>query len=786
MSINSNSTNLQLDTKRHSFAHLMACAVQIYFKQENNVNQKLNKLLKESLVTGRAIFVDCLIINDKGEVFAQKRTPDRRKFPKCWDLPGGGLEDGETIFDCVKRELKEELDFELNQIIDIVHVQDFDLPVEMRSENENYQQRVIQVIITVKDYSNPILEAGKSDRYDWFDSSKLEILMEGRDGATEADRYTQTTVKRGLDYQPKIIQFGVGPVIENGCYYDFILPRNLVPEDLKGVTKVINDLIKKDLVFESKELKMEEAVKLFKSKGQLLKVELLENLRDKGTTSLSEEEKSDLLVGETPIITTYSIRNTKTDEVIFEDLCKGPHISSLDDFKIAGFQLDKFSASYWRGDQDRGINMQRLYAVVFDTVKELEDYNKQIEEAKKRDHRILGEQLDIFAFSDLIGKGLPLWLPRGKVLIDLLEKWAAQEEKKQGYQPVATPLITKENLFLTSGHLPMYRDSMYSPMDIDGENYYIKPMNCPFHHQVFAARKRSYRELPLRFSEYGFCHRYEDSGSLFGLMRTRAMKMNDAHIYCTIEQAVDEFVKSVDLIKLYFKELNITDYWLELALRDPANGKYHKDEAMWQKAEALSKEACDKAGVDYVIINDGAAFYGPKIDVQMKSAIGKVYTCSTSQIDLYTPTKFNLIYTDEHNNEITPLVIHRAPLSTEVRMIGFLLEHFAGKFPFWLAPEQLRILTINDQVLSFVDQIKEILNETVLMKPLKYNEIRYAVDSRSESLGKKIREAKLEKIPMLMVIGQKDVDANEVSIEYNGESVKVSLSELKNWLEGIK
>jgi threonyl-tRNA synthetase len=263
------------------------------------------------------------------------------------------------------------------------------------------------------------------------------------------------------------------------------------------------------------------------------------------------------------------------------------------------------------------------------------------------------------------------------------------------------------------------------------------------------------------------------------------MKMNDAHIYCTKEQAATEFVKSIELIKIYFDKLNITDYWLELALRNPENDKYHKDEKMWEEAEALSIMALEKAGVKYVIEKDGAAFYGPKIDIQMKSSIGKVFTSSTSQIDLYTPSQFDLTYTDENGEKKTPVVIHRAPLSTHERMIGFLIEHFAGKFPFWLAPEQIRILTINDQVLPYVEKITAILDETVLMKPLKYNEIRYTVDSRSEGLSRKIRDAKLEKIPMLMVVGQKDVEANEVSIEYYGESIKVKLEELKTWIEGV-
>jgi threonyl-tRNA synthetase len=451
-----------------------------------------------------------------------------------------------------------------------------------------------------------------------------------------------------------------------------------------------------------------------------------------------------------------------------------------------GFKLDKFSASYWRGDQARGINMQRLYALFFETKDKLKEYINQREEAKKRDHRVLGEQLNLFSFSELVGKGLPLWLPKGRQIQILLEKWAEQEEKKQGYSPVATPLITKENLFYTSGHLPHYKDSMYAAMEVEGENYYIKPMNCPFHHQIFAAKPRSYKELPLRFSEYGFCHRYEDSGSLFGLMRVRGMKMNDAHIYCTREQAVDEFVKSVELIKTYFGVLGITDYWLELALRNPENDKYHNDEEMWNVAEDMSKKALEKANVPYIIEKDGAAFYGPKIDIQVKSITGKVFTASTSQIDLYMPQRFELNYINEKSEKETPVVIHRAPLSTHERMIGFLIEHFAGRFPFWLAPEQIRILTINDEVLPFVEKIKAELDQVVLMHPLKYNEVRYSVDDRMESLGKKIRDSKLDKVPMFIVVGMKDVEEGIVSIEYAGESIKVKLEELKGWVEGVK
>ena len=747
-------------------------------------------------------------------------------------------------------------------------------------------------------------------------------------------------------------QFGVGPVIENGCYYDFVLPRTLVPEDLVTIQASIKELLKRNLVFKVDEVSMEDAISRFEKNGQPLKVELLNDLKTRGTTKLDDEskelfgdnldvsnikiwtywptpdesiknwtwkecieegkillnfayngrsvgdmrtisnkeelkkilsqndndknhtglsldnfyEKSNLgdyvvvlgankkiigfakITGEylfkekldgndhsrrvdwistveiqtdinfsrntfveaskniieelklkyskhfdisvssdlVPKITIYTITDDSTGEVVFEDLCRGSHVKHVKELRSLGYNLAKFSSAYWRGDQERNISMQRIYALVFETKDELKTFESNREEAKKRDHRVLGEQLDLFAFSELIGKGLPLWLPKGKMIQTLLEKWAEQEEKKQGYSPVASPLITKENLFYTSGHLPHYIDSMYSAMDVDGEKYYIKPMNCPFHHQIFAARTRSYRELPLRFSEYGFCHRYEDSGSLFGLMRVRGMKMNDAHLYCTREQAVDEFVKSIDLIKIYYEELGITDYYLELALRDPESDKYHKDEEMWDIAEKMSIDALEKSGVPFVIEKDGAAFYGPKIDIQIKSSIGKIFTASTSQIDLYMPQRFGLEFTNEKGEKETPVVIHRAPLSTHERFIGYLLEHFAGRFPFWLAPVQIKILTINDAVLPYVDQIKAILDETVLMKPLKYNEIRYEVDNRSETLGKKIREATTEKIPVMIIVGPKDMEAGEVSIRTQEGESKVKLEDLSEFLTGLK
>jgi threonyl-tRNA synthetase len=712
--------------------------------------------------------------------------------------------------------------------------------------------------------------------------------------------FEKVPLARGQATGLEVVQFGVGPVIETGCYYDFILPRTLIPEDLPLIEEKIKELMKRNLVFKVQEMELNEAITLFENAGQPLKVELLNDLATRGTTSMSEEEKADfegnaknlvyriiskseyesikgnseyspqeittdrfihlsnydqivkianlkmnpneecfllnistdklnnseflknedlynsgenfphlygklnmdavvkvdrlnydknqnsfVLPKTLPTITIYRLVDESTGEIVFEDLCKGPHVNHIKELRSCGFSLDKFSASYWRGDQERDIRMQRIYALVFETRDELKKYQNAREEAKKRDHRLIGEQMDLFTFSDLIGPGLPIWLPKGRTIQMLLEKWAEQTEKEWGYQFVSTPIITKENLFYTSTHLPHYKDSMYSAMDIDGEKYYIKPMNCPFHHQAFAARSHSYRDLPLRLSEYGFCHRYEDSGSLFGLMRVRSMKMNDAHLYCSRDQAVQEFVNVIKLHQYYYDVLGIKDYFMELALRNPENDKYHGDEQMWQDAEQMTKEAMEIAGVPFVIEKDGAAFYGPKVDFQIKSSIGRAFTASTNQIDLFMPSRFGLEFTNEKGEKETPVVIHRAPLGTHERFIGFLIEHFAGRFPFWLAPTQIKILTINDQVLPYVEKIKEILNETVLMKPLKYNEIRFEVDDRSESLGKKIREATNQKIPVMLIVGPKDVEAGEVSVRTQEGEQKVKLEGLGEFLKSL-
>jgi threonyl-tRNA synthetase len=385
-----------------------------------------------------------------------------------------------------------------------------------------------------------------------------------------------------------------------------------------------------------------------------------------------------------------------------------------------------------------------------------------LEEAKRRDHRKLGQELEIYTTSEKIGPGLIIWLPRGYIIKDELEKWAKETEEEWGYQRVTTPIITKEELFYTSEHLPHYKEYMFPPMELDdGERYYIKPMNCPFHHTIFAMRPRSYRELPLRLAEYGICHRYEDSGALFGLMRVRSMTMNDAHIYCTEEQAVEEFVRVIELHKYYYNILGIKDYWMELALRNPKNTKYHGNEEMWQKAEALTRRAMEISGVDYVVEHDGAAFYGPKVDFQIKSSIGKVFTASTCQLDLFMPEKFDLKYVDKDGSFKRPVCIHRSPLGTHERFVGFLIEHFAGAFPTWLAPEQIRILPVSEVFLDYCLELQDIF---------KKHKLRVHIEIE-ETLAKRIRNAEKMKIPYMLVIGEKEKSARKINVRnyFTGE-----------------
>jgi threonyl-tRNA synthetase len=419
------------------------------------------------------------------------------------------------------------------------------------------------------------------------------------------------------------------------------------------------------------------------------------------------------------------------------------------------------AGAYWRGN-DKNPQLTRIYGISFPKQAELTDYLNMLEEAKKRDHRKLGKELEIFTFDDDIGPGLPLWLPNGGAIIEILESFAKKTESEGGYVRVKSPHIAKESLYIKSGHLPYYKESMFPPMEMDGDKYYLKAMNCPHHHKIFAATPKSYRDMPLRYAEYGTCYRYEQSGELFGLMRVRCLQMNDAHIYCTEAQFEDEFRKVNDLYLKYFKVFGIDKYVMRFSKHDPAKlgEKYINSPELWLKTEEMVRKVLINLGVNYVEVEDEAAFYGPKIDIQIYSAIGREFTLATNQVDFAQAERFDLSFTNEKNEKERPLIIHRAPLGTHERFIGFLLEHYAGNLPSWLAPKQVSILPISDKYLPYAQKLAELM---------KNNDIRALLDDRNEKIGKKIRDAEMKKIPFMLVVGENEMQEESVSVRKHGE-----------------
>lgn len=522
----------------------------------------------------------------------------------------------------------------------------------------------------------------------------------------------------------------IGPAIDNGFYFDFEFAEPITDADLAKIEKNMRKILPSWNTFERSELNADEAKKEYP--GNEYKQELIEEFTKDGSKVSFYKSGS------------------------YWDLCKGGHVENMKEIDPNSFKLDRLAGAYWRGDEKNKM-LTRIYGLAFETKEQLEAYLKQREESEKRDHRELGKKLELFTFDEEIGKGLPIWLPKGTIVKEELEKWAKETEAAWDYQRVSTPIITKENLFYTSGHLPLYKESMYAPISIEDENYYIKPMNCPFHHKVFSALPRTYKELPLRLAEYGWCHRYEDSGSLFGLMRVRGMQMNDAHIYVTPEQAIDEFVKVIKLHEFYYKILGIEKYEMELALRDPKKlDKYHGEESDWKMAEEMTMKAMELSGVPFKVVHEGAAFYGPKMDFQIYSSIGRSFTASTNQLDLYMGKRFGLEYTDKDGTKKTPFIIHRAPLGTHERFIGFLIEHFAGNFPLWLAPTQVKVIPVRENHNDYAKEIYELL---------KQNGVRVELDINDANLGSKVRDAKNKRMPYWIVIGDKEIEAGKVTLE---------------------
>lgn len=530
------------------------------------------------------------------------------------------------------------------------------------------------------------------------------------------------------------VKFGIGPPIDEGFYYDIDLGgRKLTEDELRALEDKMKELANKDSKYIRSEVSKADAIKYFTEKNDPYKIELLQDLKD----------------GE---ITFYQQGN-------FVDLCRGPHLPSTS--YIKSIKLLSIAGAYWRGDE-KNKQLTRIYGITFPKPQMLEEYLKLLEERKKRDHRTLGKDLEIFTFDDEVGPGLPLWLPKGAALIEKLETLAKKTEKEQGYVRVKSPHIAKDALYYRSGHLPYYADSMFPPMEMEGSKYYLKAMNCPHHHKIFGATPKSYRDMPLRLAEYGTCYRYEQSGELFGLMRVRSLQMNDAHIYCTKEQFEEEFMKVNDLYVKYFKIFGIEKYQMRFSTHAPEKlgQKYINNPELWQQTEDMVRKVLIKSGLPFVEVADEAAFYGPKIDIQIWSAIGREFTIATNQVDFAQAERFDLSFTNEKNEKERPIIIHRAPLSTHERFIGFLLEHYAGKFPVWLAPEQIAVLPISDKYLHYAAAVQTELRQHGLEATL---------DERPEKIGKKIRDTELRKVPYMLIVGEKEAADRTVAIRRQGQ-----------------
>jgi threonyl-tRNA synthetase len=549
-------------------------------------------------------------------------------------------------------------------------------------------------------------------------------------------------------------QFAAGPPVENGFYYDLDLPHRISPEDFEKIEMEMKKEIKANHPFERTEVSREEALELGR-KGRLAAL---------GERDQPSRFKLDI------------IENIPADETIslyrngdFLDLCAGPHVMRTGN--IGAFKLTSVASAYYKGDESNP-QLQRIYGTAFKTKKELDDYFAMLEEAKKRDHRKLGKELEIYIIDDDVGPGLPLWLPRGAAIIEELEKLAKETEFAAGYQRVRTVNIARESLYRKSGHIPYYAESMFPPMELHehgggdsvAQRYYLKAMNCPHHHKLFAAVPRSYRDLPLRLAEYGFCHRYEQSGELFGLMRVRSMQMNDAHLYMTPDQFESEFNAVNEMYLNYFKLFGFEKYLMRFSTHDPSRlgQKFVDEPELWKQTEEMTRRVLKHSGLNYVEVPNEAAFYGPKIDVQVWSAIGREFTIATNQVDFAQPRRFNLLYKDRDNTEKNPLCIHRAPLGTHERFIAFLIEHYAGNFPLWLAPEQVRILTIGDdsELISYSRGVRD---------ELRSHQVRAEIDESSDKINGKIQRAEQMKVHTMLVIGKRDMEANAVSVRVHGK-----------------
>ena len=582
------------------------------------------------------------------------------------------------------------------------------------------------------------------------DDSELQLFTgespEGHDTLLHSTAHLMAQAVKELYPNAKVT---IGPTIENGFYYDFDVDVSFSDEVLVKIEEKMRALAKSGQDIQRNEISAKDAVSLFKDMGEDYKVEIIQQINPDD------------------VITTYK----QSD---YTDLCRGPHVSNTS--KIKHFKLLSTSGAYWRGDENNKM-LQRIYGTVFSTKDALKTHLHNLEEAKKRDHRKLGKELKLFTFDEEVGPGLPLWLPNGAIMIEELEKLAKESERHAGYEQVRTPHLTKGSLYERSGHLEHYKESMYPAMDVDGIEYFVKPMNCPHHHKIYSSYPRSYRDLPLRLAEYGTCYRYEKSGQLFGLMRVRSLQMNDAHIYCTKEQFKQEFLAVCNMYLQYFDIFGIEKYSMRLSLhdKDELGKKYVNEPELWIETEEWVREALVEGKLDFEEVPGEAAFYGPKIDVQVWSAIGKEFTLATNQVDFAVPSKFDLTYINETGEEQTPLCIHRAPLGTHERFIGFLIEHFGGNFPLWLAPVQVAVLPLSDKFIDYANKVVNVLKDSG---------IRVKLNDRADKIGSKIRQAELEKINVMLILGEKEEKDGTVSVRkrFEGDTGILNLEEVKEQL----
>jgi threonyl-tRNA synthetase len=544
-----------------------------------------------------------------------------------------------------------------------------------------------------------------------------------------------------LEIRPNA-KLGFGPPIDSGFYYDFDLDEPLSPEDLPKLEKRMRHIIKTGQVFEREELEQTQMVERLSKDNQSYKIEQVEDLSANNET-----------------LSLY--RNGP-----FWDLCEGPHVETTRDIPKNCFTIDTLAGAYWKGSEKNNM-MQRVYGLAFETADELKIYQEKRRLAMERDHRKLNSKHHYFAICEEVGKGLPLWLPNGTVIREELEKLAKETEFLGGYKRVSTPHITREELFQTSGHLPYYEDSMFPPMEMDGERWFLKPMNCPHHHMIYKAEPRSYRDLPLRLAEYGTCYRYEQSGELAGLLRVRSMTMNDAHIYCTPEQAKAEFIKVMNLHTQYYKLFGLSDFWMRLSLAEENAGKFVDEPELWKKAEKLVTEAMDEVEIPYEAVRGEAAFYGPKIDFQVTNVVGREETASTNQLDLVMGKRFGLTYIGSDNEEHTPIIIHRAPLGTHERFVAFLIEHYGGAFPTWLAPVQVRVIPVASAFNEYANSLNESLYSSF---------VRSEIDDSNDSFSKKIRSAAITKIPNLLIVGENEQVGKSVTWQRYGGKDRQTLA----------